>query len=107
MSKIARSTEPLYQTRGRPVSQAFEHRQGDGSPTDLTGCTGVAALAWSGVTRPLTIGPFDASGDFVVSGSIDLTADLPLGRVSELQIAITDSQGVVTDIVYPVIGETP
>lgn len=107
MARVARSPEPLYQTRDRPVAFPIAMTNPDGSALDLTGASAVALLKWSATTRPLVVSALDATGRFVVSGAASLTADLPLGRVSELVVSVTDSLGAVTDFVWPIVGETP
>lgn len=107
MSRIARSDEALYQTRGDPVSWQVALTDDQGQAIDLTGQSGAAVLAWAGTAKALDVSAFDATGEFVVSSGAASTVDLPLGRVSELQLAVTDSLGAVTRYVWPVIGETP
>lgn len=108
MARIARSDQPLYQTRGRPVSWPVTMTDPDGSALDLTGATALARLTWTGVERALSIvGALGPSGVFRVAGPAALTADLPTGKLNELWLTLTDSQGGATDYVWPVIGEIP
>lgn len=123
MSKIARSPEPLHQTVGRPrggdprpvrwdlkITEpvAPPAKISDGPPVDLTGASAEAAVVWGGISRPLQV-EFRSrvEGKVTVSGDPSLSAGMPAGRLAELQLTITDSQGAMIDYVWPVVGETP
>ncbi|MHC2016319.1 hypothetical protein [Methylobacterium sp. CM6247] len=108
MSRIARSSQPLYQTVNRPVSWPVALSAPDGSAINLTGATATASLVWGSTSKALTVSLSAASmGRILLTGAAALTQELPTGRLAELQLTITDSQGVVTDYVWPVVGETP
>lgn len=108
MSRIARSTEPLYQTRGDPVSWPIAFTDPETrKPLDPAGASVSAVLAWDGASQALTVSALDAACSARITGASNLTVGLPLGQVSELQVAFTDSLGAVTRYVWPVKGETP
>ena len=111
MARIARSQLPLHQTRGRPVFWRIRMTRPDGDPLDLTGAVAVAVLRSEApgpdaIDRLLTVGTLGPDGVIEVTGSADLTPDLPIGRTSQLQVSLTYSQNAVKDYVWPVVVES-
>ncbi|MGY2052971.1 hypothetical protein [Methylobacterium sp. JK268] len=107
MPRIARSDKPLYQTIGDPIAWPIRITGPSGAPLDLTGASAVCVLHGGGRDRVLMVGTLGPDGYVRPSGSAALSADVPLGALSQLRLTLTDSQGVVTRYVWPVIGEIP
>lgn len=108
MARIARSTAPLYQTRGRPIAWRIRMTGPTGSPLDLTGASAVVTIKARGITdQGLEVGAIGADGIITVTGSPAQSTAMPNGNLSELWLSLTDSQGMSTDYVWPVIGEEP
>lgn len=107
MPRIARSAQPLYQTRGRPISWRIRTTNPNGSALDLTGAAAVVLLHARGADLPLTVGSLGPDGVVLVTGSAAQASALAAGNLNELRLALTDSQGAPFDFVWPVIGEDP
>lgn len=107
MTRIARATEPLYQTRDRPVYWEWDVENEDGSPANLTGATVQVTLKSLLSVEPLAVAPLGASGKIVATGTRGQSSTLEADDSNRLILSIIDSQGIPVDIVWVVIGEDP
>lgn len=105
MGRIARSVQPLYQTRGRPISWPIRLTNPDGSALILAGATIAVVLHARGADLPLTVTPLARDGAVLVTGGAAQASLLAAGNLNELKLTLTDSRGTPFDFVWPVIGE--